>query len=81
MVLAEQDLSSDPARLADEVQSISMFGGSKAIWIKGAGEGFLKAVLPLLEGKTQGNLVVAEAAALRQELAAPHRSSRRARMR
>ena len=62
--LLEQDLASDPARLADEVQSISMFGGQKAIWIKGAGDAFLKAVLPVLEGKTSGNLVVAEAAAL-----------------
>jgi DNA polymerase-3 subunit delta len=62
--LQEQDLASDPARLADEVQSISMFGGQKAIWIKGAGEAFLKAVLPVLEGKTSGNLVVAEAATL-----------------
>lgn len=63
-VLAEQDLASDPARLADEVQSISMFGGQKAIWVKAAGEGFLKAVLPVLEGKASGNLVVAEAATL-----------------
>ena len=62
--LLEQDLASDPARLADEVQSISMFGGQKAIWVKGAGEAFLKAVLPVLEGKASGNLVVAEAATL-----------------
>lgn len=64
MTLTEQDIASDPARLVDEVQSISMFGGSKAIWIKGAGDGFLRAALPLLAGKTQGNLVVAEAATL-----------------
>lgn len=62
--LLEQDLSSDPARLADEVQSLSMFGGSKAVWVKGAGDVFLKAVLPMLEGKVSGNLVVAEAPAL-----------------
>lgn len=62
--LTEQDLSSDAARLADEVQSISMFGGAKAVWVKGAGDGFLKAALPLLEGKVSGNLVVAEAGAL-----------------
>jgi hypothetical protein len=37
MTLAEQDLASDPARLADEVQSISMFGGRKAIWVKECG--------------------------------------------
>ncbi len=64
MALAEQDITSDPARLIDEVQSISMFGGGKAIWVKGVAEGFLKAALPLLEGKAQGNLVIAEAGAL-----------------
>jgi DNA polymerase III delta subunit len=64
MTLAEQDLASDPARLADEVQSISMFGGRKAIWVKGAGDAFLKAVLPVLEGRASGNLVVAEASTL-----------------
>lgn len=64
VTLLEQDLSSDPARLVDEVQSISMFGGSKAVWVKAVGDAFLKAVLPLLEGKVSGNLVVAEAPAL-----------------
>jgi DNA polymerase-3 subunit delta len=62
--LLDQELAGDPARLTDEVQSISMFGGQKAIWVKGAGEAFLKAVLPVLEGKATGNLVVAEAPAL-----------------
>lgn len=62
--LTEQDVASDPARLVDEVQSISMFGGARAVWVKGAGDGFLKAALPLLAGKAQGNLVVAEAGAL-----------------
>ena len=64
MTLADQDLAADPARLADEVQSISMFGGRKAIWVKGAGDAFLKAVLPVLEGRASGNLVVAEASTL-----------------
>jgi DNA polymerase-3 subunit delta len=41
-----------------------MFGGRKAIWVKGAGEAFLKAVLPVLEGRASGNLVVAEAPTL-----------------
>jgi DNA polymerase-3 subunit delta len=62
--LIDQDLSGDPARLTDEVQSISMFGGRKAIWVKGAGDAFLKAVAPVLEGKVSGNLVVAEAGTL-----------------
>lgn len=62
--LLDQDLAGDPARLTDEVQSISMFGGQKAIWVKGAGDAFLKAVLPVLDAKMGGNLVVAEATAL-----------------
>ncbi|WP_373505047.1 DNA polymerase III subunit delta [Aestuariivirga sp.] len=62
--LQDQDLSSDPGRLADEVQSMSMFGGNKAVWIKGAGDSFLKAVLPVLEGKISGNFIIAEAGAL-----------------
>jgi DNA polymerase-3 subunit delta len=62
--LADQDLASDPARLVDEVQSVSMFGGQRAVWVKGAGEGFLKAVAPVLEGKVRGNTVVAEAGVL-----------------
>lgn len=62
--LTDQDVNSDPARLLDEVQSISMFGGAKAVWVKGVGEGFLKAALPLLDGRAQGNLVVAEAGVL-----------------
>jgi DNA polymerase-3 subunit delta len=63
-LMQDQDLASDAARLADEVQSISMFGGGKAVWVKNAGDGFLKAVLPVLEGKVSGNFVVAEAGTL-----------------
>lgn len=63
-VMQDGDLASDPARLADEVQSISMFGGNKAIWIRGAEQGFMKAVLPVLEGKISGNFIVAEAGVL-----------------
>lgn len=63
-VLQDGDLASDPARLADEVQSISMFGGNKAIWIRGAEQAFLKAALPVLEGKISGNFIVAEAGIL-----------------
>jgi DNA polymerase-3 subunit delta len=63
-VMQDSDLSGDPARLADEVQSISMFGGSKAVWVKDAGDSFLKAVLPILDGKISGNFVVAEAGTL-----------------
>lgn len=62
--LSEADLSADPARLADEVQSLSMFGGSRVIWMRGAGEAFLKSVAPLLQQPSGGNLIVAEAGIL-----------------
>lgn len=62
--LSEADLAADPARLADEAQSISMFGGSRVIWVRGAGDAFLKSVTPLLQQEAAGNLIVAEAGIL-----------------
>jgi DNA polymerase-3 subunit delta len=63
-VLADADLAADPARLADEVLMLPMFGGNKAIWIKSAEQGFLKSVQPVLDGKIAGNVIVAEAGGL-----------------
>ena len=62
--LDEHDLASDPARLVDEVQSMSMLGGNRAVWVKGAGEAFLKALAPILDGTVSGNVIVAEAGVL-----------------
>ena len=62
--LDEQELGSDPARLAGEVLSLSMLGGNRAIWIKGAEQNFLKAVAPVLDGTVAGNFIVAEAGPL-----------------
>lgn len=62
--LDDGDLAGDPARLTDEMQAIAMFGGSKAIWVKDAGDAFFKAALPVIDGKVTGNFVVAEAASL-----------------
>ncbi len=63
-VMQDSDLASGPGRLIDEVQSISMFGGNKAIWVKSAEQGFFKAVQPVLDGKVNGNFIVAEAGVL-----------------
>ncbi|MGN6375281.1 MAG: DNA polymerase III subunit delta [Sphingomonas sp.] len=52
-------LRSDPARLADEAASISLFGGARHIRIGGAGEESLRAFETLLEAETAGNPVVA----------------------
>ncbi|GAA4031458.1 hypothetical protein GCM10022281_08760 [Sphingomonas rosea] len=42
-------LKSDPAWLADEAASISMFGGQRLLWIEPAGEDILPAVTALLD--------------------------------
>ena len=62
--LQDGDLSGNPGRLADEVQSLSMFGGARVIWVRDAGETFTKAAKPLLDGALSGNLVIAEAGTL-----------------
>lgn len=59
--LGEMDLAKSPGRLIDEVQSLSLLGGRRVVWVEGADSQFLKAVEPLLENRTSGNLIVAEA--------------------
>ena len=51
-------LRSDPARLADEAASMSLFGGKRHIRIAGAGEESLDALTLLLEAEQAGNPVV-----------------------
>ncbi|MBI2718580.1 MAG: DNA polymerase III subunit delta [Rhizobiales bacterium] len=59
--LDEQSLAGDPGRLIDEVQSLSLLGGNRVVWVRGAEQNFLRAVEPVLDGSTVGNLIVAEA--------------------
>ena len=59
--LDEDALSGDPARIADEVLSLSFLGGSRVVWVRGSGPNFLKAIEPVLDGSVKGNMVVAEA--------------------
>jgi DNA polymerase-3 subunit delta len=62
--LEDDALDCDPGLLADEAQSLSLMGGTKAVWIREAGSGFLKAVAPILKEDSPGNLIVAEAGGL-----------------
>lgn len=62
--LQDSDLVGDSGRLADEVQSQSMFGGNRVVWVRDAGDGLLKAIDPILDGKVSGNFIVAEAGIL-----------------
>lgn len=58
-------LKSDPARLADEAASISLFGEKRHIRLSVAGDECMPAIEALLDGEAAGNPVVAIAGALR----------------
>ncbi|NWK98462.1 DNA polymerase III subunit delta [Sphingobium lactosutens] len=58
-------LKDDPARLADEAASISMFGDRRWIRINGMGEESVPALNALLEAEAAGNPVIAVAGALK----------------
>ena len=63
--LAGSELKADPAKLADEAASISLFGGARFIQIDPAGDESFASVEALLEAERAGNPVVAIAGALR----------------
>ena len=52
-------LRSDPARLADETASMSLFGGARYIRVSPAGDECLDAFTALLAAETAGNPVIA----------------------
>lgn len=64
ITLQDSELAGDPGRLIDEVQSRSMFGDIRVVWLREAGEAFAKACAPLLDGRVSGNRVIAEAGML-----------------
>jgi DNA polymerase-3 subunit delta len=64
MRLDGSDLSADPGKLADEIQSLSLLGGRRVIWVENAGEALAKAIAPFAEAGPIGNFVVAEAGSL-----------------
>ena len=59
-------IKSDPARLADEANALSMFGGRKALWIEPAGEEILAGVEALFDAPGAEHPVIAIAGALRK---------------
>lgn len=63
--LSGAELKSDPARLADEAASISMFGGARWILVEPAGDECVAAVEALLEAPAAGNPVALVAGALK----------------
>ena len=63
--LSGAELRSDPARLADEAASISMFGGARWILVEPAGDETLPALEALLEAPAAGNPVALVAGSLK----------------
>ena len=59
--LDDDKLADDPGLLADEAQSLSLMGGNRAVWVRDAGAGFLKASEGVLAADLPGNLIIAEA--------------------
>ena len=65
--LTSSQLKADPARLADEAASISLFGGKRWIRLEPATDDSIEAVQALLEAPAAGNPVAAIGGALRKD--------------
>lgn len=65
--LTGSQLKDDPARLADEAASMSLFGGARHIRVDPAGDEIVDAVQALLEATSAGNPVVVIAGNLRKD--------------
>ena len=63
--LSGAELKGDPARLADEAASISLFGGARYIVVEPAGDESVAAVEALLQAPAAGNPVVLVGGALK----------------
>jgi len=66
LALAPAVLKTDPALLADEAASFSLFGGKRLIAVDGGGDELVEAVTGLLDAPAAGNPVVIVTAALKK---------------
>jgi len=65
--LSGDDLAADPLRLADEANTIPMFGGRRAIAIDAQGKSFVAALEPVLAKPPLDCTIVIEAGALKRD--------------
>jgi DNA polymerase III subunit delta len=61
------DLAADPLRLADEANTIPLFGGRRAIWIEAKGKAIHSAIEPVLASPPRDCTIVVEAGALKKD--------------
>lgn len=59
-------LAGDPARLADEAGTLSMFGGRRLIWVRAGEKPIAAAVAPLLAAPPEGAAILIEAGDLKK---------------
>jgi len=64
--LAGDDLASEPTRLVEEANTIPLFGGRRAVWVKAGARNFAPAVEALLAAASPECRVVIEAGELRK---------------
>jgi DNA polymerase-3 subunit delta len=65
--LSGDDLAADPLRLADEANTIPMFGGRRAIAIEAQGKSLVAALEPLLSKPPLDCTIIIEAGALKRD--------------
>lgn len=61
------DLAADPLRLADEANTMPLFGGRRAILIDAGGKNFVAAIEPLLAARPSDCTIIVEAGALKRD--------------
>ncbi|HEY7243572.1 MAG TPA: DNA polymerase III subunit delta [Xanthobacteraceae bacterium] len=64
--LEGDELAGEPARLVEEANTVGLFGGRRAIWVKTGGRNFVPAVEALLAGPAPTTRVVIQAGDLRR---------------
>ena len=65
--LAGDELAADPLRLADEANTVPLFGGRRAIWIEAQGKSFIAAIEPIINAPPSDCTIVVEAGALKRD--------------
>lgn len=65
--LGGDEIAADPLRLADEANTIGLFGGRRALWIESQGKAFVGALESLIAAPPQGCTIVVEAGALKKD--------------
>jgi DNA polymerase-3 subunit delta len=63
------ELSGDTGRLADEVNTIGLFGGRRAIWVKAGARNLVPAFEGVMDTTPRDAIVVVEAGALKKDSA------------